>query len=396
MSAQRAKLLAWGLAALATTLLVGGFGAYLTANQFVLTATDLLTTAITVSFSAVGALVAKRHPGNPIGWIFLGVAVSSGLGGFAHGYAQYRLDGGGAAGIVAGTAATYATVSWIPFVLVPPTFLLLLFPDGHLPSRRWRPVAWAAAAGIAGTLATSWMVPGSLEDFPSVRNPYGIDSSLIGLLQGLAYLVLFAGVIGSAVSVVVRFRRGRQEQRQQIKWLAVAGGVAAVALIVNLAFYDVLGENVANGLIMFGVLGLPAAAGIAVLRHRLYDIDVVINRSLVYGALTATLAVTYLASVLLLQTLLAPLTPSNSLAVAVSTLAVAALFQPARGRIQAIVDRRFYRRKYDAARTLERFGAHLRDEIDLDTIGDELRAVVTDTMQPAHVSFWLREPGAPR
>ena len=219
---------------------------------------------------------------------------------------------------------------------------------------------------------------------------------MIGPLQGIAYIVLFAGVIGSAASVVVRFRRGRREQRQQIKWLAVAGGVAAVATIVNLMFYDALGEEVANGLIMFGVLGLPAAAGIGILRHRLYDIDIVINRTLVYGSLTATLAGTYLVSVLLLQMLLAPLTPSNSLAVAVSTLAVAALFQPARRRIQTIVDRRFYRGKYDAARTLERFGAHLRDEIDLDALGDELRAVVTDTMQPAHVSFWLREPGTSR
>jgi hypothetical protein len=396
MSTRRAKFLAWGLAALATTLLVGGFGAYLTVNQFVLSATDLLTTAITVSFSAVGALVAKRHPGNPIGWIFLGVAVSSGLGGFAHGFAEFRLDGGGGADAVAGTAATYATVSWIPFVLVPPTFLLLLFPDGHLHSRRWRPVAWAAAAGIAGTLATSWMVPGPLEDFPRVHNLYGVDSPLLEALAVLAYIVLLAAVIGSAASVVVRFRRGRREQRQQIKWLAVAGGVAAVALILNLMFYDALGESVANGLIMIGVLGLPAAAGIGILRHRLYDIDIVINRTLVYGALTATLAGTYLVSVLVLQMLLAPLTPSSSLAVAVSTLAVAALFRPARRRIQAIVDRRFYRRKYDAARTLERFGAHLRDEIDLDALGDELRGVVNETMQPAHVSFWLRDPGISR
>lgn len=392
MSAHRATLLAWGLAAFAAALLVGGFLAYIAADAFVLTALDLFTTAITVAFSIVGALVAKRHPGNAIGWIFLGVAVFTGLGGLAHGYAEYRIQDGGTTGGITGIAATYAEVSWVPFVLVPPTFLLLLFPDGHLPSGRWRPVAWAAAAGIAGTLATSWVVPGPLADFPDMHNPYGIDDPLVGRLQGLAYITLFAGVIGSAVSVVVRFRRGRREQRQQIKWLAVAGSVAAVALIVNLSFYDVLGEEVANGLIMLGVLGLPAAAGIAILRHRLYDIDVVINRTLVYGALTATLAGTYLVSVLLLQLLLAPLTGSNSLAIAVSTLAVAALFQPARRRIQAIVDRRFYRRKYDAARTLERFGTHLRDEIDLDALGDELRAVVTDTMQPAHVSFWLREP----
>jgi len=395
MSHNRATLLAWGLAAFAVALLVGGFVTYTVAEAFELTTADLLTTAITLSFALVGALIAQRQPGNAIGWIFLGVAVSTGLGGFAHGFATYRLDGG-EGGLVAETAATYAEVSWVPFVLVPPSFLLLLFPDGHLPSRRWRPVAWAAAAGIAGTLATSWMAPGPLADFPEVDNPYGVDSPILGPLTGLATVVLFVGVIGSAVSVVVRFRRGRREQRQQIKWLAVAGSVAAIALIVNLSLYDALGEEVANGLIMFGVLALPAAAGIGILRHRLYDIDIVINRSLVYGALTASLAATYLVSVLLLQMLLAPLTPSNSLAVAVATLAVAALFHPARRRIQAVVDRRFYRGKYDAILTLERFGAQLRDEIDLDALGDELRAVVTETMQPAHVSFWLREPETTR
>ena len=396
MSVPRATTLAWGLAGLAVTLLVGGFLVPMTVGAFELTPVDLLTTAITIAFSAVGALIAKRHPGNAIGWIFLGVAVSSGLGGLTHGYVAFLLADGGSPGIVGQTAAVYAEVSWVPFVLVPPTFLLLLFPDGHLPSHRWRPVAWAAVAGIAGTLATAWFVPGPLADFPNVSNPYGIDSSLVGPSQGLAYLVLFAGVIGSAVSVVVRFRSSRREQRQQIKWLAVAGGVAAIALILSLVFYSVLGDGVANGLIMVGVLTVPVAAGIGILRHRLYDIDIVINRTLVYGALTAILAGTYLISVLLLQMLLAPLTPSNSLAVAVSTLAVAALFQPARRRIQAVVDRRFYRRKYDAARTLERFGAHLRDEIDLDALGDELKAVVSDTMQPAHVSFWLREPETSR
>jgi hypothetical protein len=215
------------------------------------------------------------------------------------------------------------------------------------------------------------------------------------VFEVLSALVLFAGVIGSVVSVVVRFRSGRHQERQQIKWLAVAGVVAGVVLIASLSFYDLLGEHIANSLIMLAVLGLPAAAGIAILRHRLYDIDIVINRTLVYGALSATLAATYLLCVLFLQVLLSPLTSSNNLAIAVSTLAVAALFQPARRGIQAVVDKRFYRRKYDAARTLERFGAQLRDEIDLDALGHELRTVVTETMQPSHVSFWIREPDTP-
>jgi hypothetical protein len=396
MSTRRGALVAWGLAALAVALQVSGFLAYLAADAFAFIALDLFTTAITVAFSIVGALVAARQPGNTIGWIFLGVAITTGLGGLAHGYVEYQLQSGGATSDFTATAAIYAEVSWIPFVLVPPTFLLLLFPDGRLPSRRWRPVAWLAVVGIAGVLATSWVAPGPLADFPEVQNPSGIDGPNVDVLTGLAYVALFPSAIGCAASVVVRFRRGRREERQQIKWLAVAGSVAVVALIVSLTFYEFLGEHVANVLIMVGVLGLPAAAGIAILRHRLYDIDVVINRTLVYGALTAMLAGSYLACVLLLQLLLRPLTATSSLSVAVSTLAVAALFQPARRRIQTIVDLRFYRRKYDAARTLERFGAHLRDEIDLDTLGHELRAVVTDTMQPAHVSFWLREPGTPR
>jgi hypothetical protein len=392
MRHRRSGRLAGGLAALAVALLVAGFVAYLAADAFEFTPLDLFTTSITLTFALVGALIAWRKPDNAIGWIFLGVAVSTGLAGLAHGYAEYRLNEEGAPGIVAETAATYAEVSWVPFVLIPPTFLILLFPDGHLPSPRWRPVAWTAAFGIGATLVTSWVVPGPLADFPDVDNPFGIDNPLLESFEVLAYAALFAGVIGSVSSLFVRFRRGRHHERQQIKWLAVAGVAAGTALIVNLTFYELLGEYIANSLIMLGVLGLPAAAGIAILRHRLYDIDIVINRTLVYGALSATLAATYLLCVLFLQVLLSPLTSSSNLAIAVSTLAVAALFQPARRGIQAVVDRRFYRRKYDAARTLERFGAQLRDEIDLDALGHELRAVVTETMQPAHVSFWLREP----
>jgi hypothetical protein len=273
------------------------------------------------------------------------------------------------------------------------TFLLLLFPDGRLLSRRWRPIAWCAAAGIAGVFVGNSLHSGNLEDFPKVANPYGVDSPAIEALTGIGYLALLVGLVGSITSLIVRFRRAGREQREQIKWLMWAGALAVAIFVVGIAGYDLWGAGVANTAILLGVLGLPVATGMAILRHRLYDIDVVINRTLVYGALTATLALAYLGSVLLLQLLLRPLTHQSNLAIAASTLAVAGLFRPARTRIQAIVDRRFYRRKYDAAVTLEAFSARLRDEIDLSSLSSELQAVVTETMQPAHVSLWL--PGAP-
>ena len=198
--------------------------------------------------------------------------------------------------------------------------------------------------------------------------------------------------IGAAASAIARFRHGSAERRQQIKWLALAGAITTVVLALNFTLYDAIGEDISDGLAMLAVLSLVIAVGIAILRHRLYDIDVVINRALVYGSLSALLAGTYLVTVLLLQLAISPLTESSSLAIAVSTLAVAALFQPARRRVQARVDRRFYRHKYDAARTLERFGLRLRDEIDLTALSSELRGLVAETMQPAHVSLWLRDP----
>jgi hypothetical protein len=252
-------------------------------------------------------------------------------------------------------------------------------------------VAWCAGLGMAGAFMTQGLTPGALEDYPQVANPYGVHSSVLSLLTGLSALLTVVGVVGSSASLIVRFRRARGELRQQIKWLAFAGVVAAVTLLVGTVGYDVLGEAVANVAIMLSVLGLPLAAGIAILRHRLYDIDVVINRALVYGALTATLAAGYLGGVLLLQLVLSGITQGSGLAVAVSTLAVAALFRPARARIQEAVDRRFYRRKYDAQRTLEGFSTRLRDQVDLTALSSDLSGVVRETLQPAHVTLWLRE-----
>jgi hypothetical protein len=383
---------AWGLAALAMLLMVAAEVLALASGS----GTSAFIWAIAITFAGVGALIASRHPDNAIGWIFLWAAVSAGIAALAGAYANHWVDSRDGPALLGKTAALYGDLSWIPWILVPSTFLLLLFPDGRLLSRRWRPVAWCAAAAIGGQFVAGVLHAGHMEDRPQLTNPYGVESPLIDALQGLSFFLMAVGIVGSSASLILRFRRARGEQRQQIKWLAFAGALAGTCVIVFTALYEVVGEEVANAAIMLGVLGLPLAAGIAILRYRLYDIDVVINRTLVYGVLTATLAAAYLGCVLLLQLLLNGFTGDSGIAVAGSTLAVAAMFRPARARIQEVVDRRFYRRKYDAARTLDRFGAQLRDEVDLGALRAELRSVVVDTMQPAHVSVWLRPPRAER
>jgi len=385
--------LAWGLAASAVLLMSAGETVAL-ASASGADSGDLFIWAIALVFSGVGALIASRHPGNAIGWLFLGSGVSAGVAAVTGSYADYWVEARDGPALLGKTAALYGDLSWIPWILVPSTFLVLLFPDGRLLSRRWRPVAWCAVAAIGGSFVAGVLHAGPMEDRPQLTNPYGVESPLVDALQGLSFLLIFIAIVGSVASLILRFRRARGEQRQQLKWLAFAGAVAGTCVIAFMVLYDIVGEGVANAAIMLGVLSLPLAAGMAILRYRLYEIDVVINRTLVYGALTATLAAAYLGCVLLLQLVLGGVTGDSSLAVAGSTLAVAALFRPARGRIQDVVDRRFYRRKYDAAHTLERFGAQLRDEVDLGALRAELRSVVIETMQPAHVSVWLRPPSA--
>jgi hypothetical protein len=381
MSGRAPTRLAWALAGLTLALLAASWAFRVDGAH-----TSVLVVALALTFSVVGALIASRHPGNAIGWIFLTVAVATGLTGVAGAYADQWLGGWGGSQALGETAAWYASLAWIPFILVPCTFLLLLFPDGRLPSRRWRWVAWCSGAGIAGLFLTSGLQPGPLEDYPQIENPYGIESALLDPLTGLAFFAVLIGIVGSSASLVVRFRRARGQLRLQIKWLALAGAFAGLIIPIALAGSELWGEFATNVTSMLGVLTLPLAAAIAILRHRLYDIDVVINRTLVYGALTAILGGTYLALVVL-----AGLAVGDSdVAIAGSTLAVAALFRPARARIQGAVDRRFYRRRYDAAQTLEAFSRRRRDQIDLEALADDLRGVVRETVQPAHLSLWLR------
>jgi hypothetical protein len=407
-SRRAAAWLAWSLVALSVALLLGGIALARTTRATVPELTygsqaelgnAFLTLATVIAFSVVGAIVASRRPSNTIGWIFCGTGLMVGLNTIAGGYAEYWLASGSGPRGLGETAAWVASWAWIPRLVVPTSFLLLLFPDGRPPSPRWRPVAWCAGLGITGFVVGHALEAGPLEDFPQIANPYGVDSPIVGVVGGAASFVVGGSMVASAVSLVIRHRRGGSEQRQQIKWLAYGGAVVVGTLFVA-GFISIWSAEASIMVISLALLGLPIFTGIAIVRHRLYDIDLIINRTLVYGSLTVLLASAYVGGVVGLQSVFRALTGQEStLAVVASTLAIAALFGPLRRRVQAFVDRRFYRRKYDATHTLAAFNARLRDETDLNALRNDMVGVATRTMQPAHVSLWLRpetaQKGAP-
>ena len=371
--------------------LVCGGTATLTVAGLVLGRWSLPITGLDVAFTGAGVVVATRQPRNSVGWLFLGVGFAAALAIFSSSLADHLLANGGPS-LGARIAAAYASASWVPMMLPGLTFVLLLFPDGHLLNRRWRWMARLSALVIAVAFVTTLITPGPLEDYPQLRNPLGVEGS--EALEGPGVLLMLIAVLACPASLVLRYRRSDGVTRQQIKWLAFAGAVAALTFAAGFGAFALFphgSDDVVYLAMMTTVLLLPVAAAVAILRYRLYDIDVVINRALVYTALTVTLVGAYLVTVLLAQLVL----PARSdLGVAVSTLAAAAVFQPARRRIQAAVDRRFFRRRYDVQQTLQAFGARVRDEVDLDALSAELGGVVAGTMAPAHVSLWLREkPG---
>jgi len=338
---------------------------------------------IALVFGCVGALIVSRQPGNAIGWVFCVVGLAGAAAGSSSVYAELSLPGW-----VWGTwLSTWA--GGLIFSAVP--LVLLLFPDGKPLSPRWRVVVWAAVIAMIGLATHDAFAPGLLEDSDLV-NPAGVSS--LGFLSeawlGFGVWGLLAlSVLAGAVSLVLRFRRSRGTSRQQMKWLALA------AVLVALAFAALVATGgqlfVVAVVAVAAILLLPVAVGIAILRYRLYDIDLIINRTLVYLSLTTVLALVYAGGVVGAGSLVREVTgrERSTLVVAASTLLVAALFRPVRTRVQTFIDRRFYRRKYDAARTVESFSTRLRDEVELETLTAELVAVVRDTMQPAHLSLWL-------
>ena len=409
MSARASAWLAWSLAALSVAMFIAGV--VLT----VLTLSDAPATQPSsdwgtggalgslvlflpfLAFPVVGAIIASRRPGNPIGWICL----AAGL------FWMFIVLGdsvpAGSEPYPVTTDALFQWI-WIPPVGLLGIYLILLFPDGKLPSRRWRPLAWISGAVMVVASVANTIIPGPLPGHPEVRNPFGLEGyPLVTQVLPGAIVLLPVCILASAVSLVWRYRHSGGEVRQQIKWVAFAAlfvGLAYGITLVGGLFLAWEDSTIERAPLWIGLLqntvlisyaAVPIAVGFAVLRYRLYDIDLLINRTLVYGPLTAMLALMYVGGVVGLQAVFRTLSGQEStLAVVASTLAIAALFNPLRRWVQALVDRRFYRRKYDAAKTLATFSSRLRDETDLDSLRDEVVGVVKETMQPSHASLWLR------
>jgi hypothetical protein len=402
MSRRTATRLAWSLCAvtlastaLAVLLLVRNLSY---PNPFVF---DFWVQGIVipVTCSTVGVIIASRRPDHPIGWLFCVVGLLAGVNHFCAEYAIYALlsqpdslPGGRVAAWVASWCGLPANALLV--------FVGLLFPDGGLPSRRWLPFAWLnVAVAVVGTVAVAFLA-GSIPTLAPIENPLGVEAAqtLLGPVATVAG-ALERGILGLVAvgSLFLRLRRARGEEREQIKWLAYAASVVVIGAILTYVIPEAtvaqwVGQ-VGLALLAVGFVGIPIAIGIAILRYRLYDINLLINRTLVYGAMTAILAGVYFGGVTATQAIFRALASQEQqpqITVVISTLVIAALFTPLRRRIQSFIDRRFYRRKYDARKTLELFSAQLRDETDLEALSDDLVGVVSETMQPAHASLWLR------
>ena len=402
----RASRIAWTLWGLALVLAFVGvlfgvlaFSAPLPEGREPLLASIAVQDAVVVLYGVLGGLIVSRHGRNVIGWIFCFVAISLGILTFASGYADYALYARD--GTLPGAVLAAWVVNWlfVPAVYISMCYLFFLFPDGRLASPRWRPVIRAVSIVAAVATLSSALEPGRLFTFPTVENPFGLGEPfgrVAVVANDITDLAAMPAFLVSLASMVARLRGAWGRERLQLKWITYAATLTATSFAASF-LAGALPESwrvISDLFFLAGVVGfagIPVAATAAILRHRLYDIDVLINRTLVYGLLTLSLAVVYVGGIVLTQGFFRALTGQETrLAVVASTLAMAALFGPLRRRMQAFIDRRFYRRKYDAAKTLEAFSVRLRDETDLDTLGEDLVGVVREAVQPAHARLWLR------
>jgi hypothetical protein len=402
MSRRTAAWLAWSLWALSLPLVA--FGGVLGILSAATNQTDsvllLLTTLLTLMFTTVGAVIASRRSENPVGWIFCIGGLLSGVVSSANNYVYYALHA--SSGSLPGVPYAAWVATWAPYpaLFLAATMLFLLFPDGNLPSRQWLPVAWAAIVGsVAAVLGEAFGRVHLGTDSGNMVNPVAVGGGISRFLQTLGGFGLTTLILSCCASMFsltfVRLSRARGQERQQIKWFVYAAAIMIGGFLVAFSFGpSALMWNLGTSVGILGFALLPLATAIAIFRYRLYDIDRIINRTIVYATLTGTLALVYFGGIVVLQRFFVLLTGQRStLAVVASTLLIAALFTPMRRRIRSFIDRRFYRSKYDARKTLESFSVKLRDETDLEVLNDDLVRVVRETMQPAHVSLWLRTAG---
>jgi hypothetical protein len=410
MSRRVAGWLAWSLAALCVGMFVATLVLYFLTRDVIPpsswgTGGPSIVLVFLLPFLViplVGTLIASRHPDNPIGWICLAAGIFWMLANLTSGYGTYGLITRPGSVPFPAAIGSLGEWMWAPTVGLLGVYLILLFPDGRLPSKRWRPLAWLSGAVIVSMSIGGALSPGRMADLGGVRNPFGlVEHPWVAEATQSVTLLLPLCMLAAATSLVLRFLRSGGEEREQIKWLAFAAsilGLGFASLVIpgivspnDGGGANPLWENLLEDAVTLSFAGVPIAVGIAILRYRLYEIDLIINRALVYGSLTATLLALYFGVIVVLQRAFVLLTGQQStLAVVASTLLIAALFDPLRRRIQSYIDRRFYRRKYDARKTLEGFSIKLRDETDLQTLNNDLVSVVQETMQPAHVSLWLR------
>jgi hypothetical protein len=355
-----------------------------------------------VAYAVAGTILASRRPANPVGWFLLTIGLVTGLRGLAGEYARYALAGPHHPGHPGGVWAAWY-VGWSLILLFPAgqlTFLLLLFPDGRPLTRRWWAVFWGAAGLSGAFLVMTWLAPVPVKlggGLPNVPNPTairGLSHLLYGVLGRGIWIFSFVFLLLAVVSVVLRYRRSAGEERLQLKWFAYATAVSLglIFALLPVAPMGTAGQAIYDLAIVAGIgLALPVAIGIAVLKYRLYAIDKIISRTVSYTLVTGLVVGVYLGCVAVLTRVL-PV--RGSVGVAVSVLAAAALFNPLRWRVQAVVDRRFDRARYDAERVVGQFSVQLRDQVDLDVLGEGLLGVVDQVLAPAHLSLWLREPGS--
>ena len=399
MSAREAAWLAWYLCAVSLMLTVLGLILLVVSRHSAgapIFDYWLQNTVVVISFSTAGAVIAPRlPPRNPIGWLFCAIGFVAAMGLFVAEYAIATLlaePGSFASKLPGGDAAAWVS-SWLWVVYLGLyVFLALLFPDGKPPSPLWRLFGWVAGMVTAGGTLAVALWPETAGGITPANSPLGIEVAT-DVFNPVETIMLALGLIALS-SLLVRLRRSRGVEREQVKWFAYALAVLTTSAILYLVASETMDIRwlgwVGSVLVMAGTVGLPVAVGVAILRYQLYNIDVLINRTLVYGSLTVMLVGMYVGSIVVLEGLLSALPGQGSqLGIVVSTLTVAALFNPLRRRTQGFIDRRFYRRKYDARKTLEAFSARLRDETDLNAVSDDLVGVVRETVQPAHVSLWL-------